>query len=174
MSNFVVLKNADTPIGGVQVTAGEAGLREVWLLGLQPMIVNSLEKENLRSKAYAIASQALQEILEYLSGKRTAFDIPLDWSAVTPFQKRVLDAASIIPYGEIRRYGEIAKSLGSINASRATGAALGKNPMPIIIPCHRVVAANGHLTGFSAADGIRTKQWLLELEGHKIVDQKLA
>jgi methylated-DNA-[protein]-cysteine S-methyltransferase len=174
MSNFVVIGKSDTPIGRVQVTAGEAGLREVCLLGSQPMIDISSDNENQRSKAYAVASQALKEIIEYLSGKRTTFDVFLDWSAVTPFQKRVLEAASQIPYGEIRRYGEIAKSLGSINASRATGAALGKNPMPIIIPCHRVVAANGHLTGFSAADGIRTKQWLLELEGHKIVDKKLA
>lgn len=174
MNNKVFLGRSDTPIGGVQVAAGENGLCEVSLTGPQPIIGESVINVKSPSRACEIASLALEQILEYLSGKRIVFNVPLDWSAITPFQKHVLEAASQIPFGEIRTYGEIAKSLGNVSASRATGAALGKNPMPIIIPCHRVVAANGLLTGYSAAEGIHTKQWLLELEGHKIVNQKLA
>jgi len=86
----------------------------------------------------------------------------------------VLDLTRQIAFGEVLTYGEIARRLGKPAASRAVGAALGRNPMPLLIPCHRVVAANRSLTGYSAADGIKTKAWLLTLEGGKVVGQKLV
>lgn len=114
-----------------------------------------------------------QQILEYLAGTRRDFELPLDWSSITGFQSDVLHLTYEIPYGEVRSYGEVARALGKPAASRAVGGALARNPMPILIPCHRVVAASGALTGYSAADGITTKSLLLELEGHRIVGQKL-
>ena len=91
-----------------------------------------------------------------------------------PFQTKVLKRTLAIPFGQVLTYGQLATELDNPAASRAVGGALAHNPIPIIIPCHRVVAANGRLTGFSAAEGIRTKQWLLELEGRRVVGEKLV
>jgi len=115
-----------------------------------------------------------QQILEYLAGSRRDFELPLDWSSITGFQSEVLHLTSEISYGEVRTYGELARDLDKPAASRAVGGALSRNPMPILIPCHRVVAASGALTGYSAADGINTKASLLKLEGLNIVGQKLG
>ena len=118
--------------------------------------------------------QLKQQLLAYLAGTRKEFDVPLDWTAMTGFQGEVLHLTSEIPYGEVRTYGELAGALGKPAASRAVGGALARNPLPILIPCHRVVAASGQLTGYSAANGIATKAHLLELEGHRVVGQKLG
>jgi methylated-DNA-[protein]-cysteine S-methyltransferase len=175
MNKSIVERTFNTPIGGIEVVAGNIGLRQVNLFGSNnpPKMINSEPGDELHT-AQQIARQALQEILEYLHKGRTVFNILIDWDQMTTFQRQVLRATSQIPFGQVYSYGQLAKLLGNANASRAVGGALARNPMPIIIPCHRVVAANGYLTGFSAADGIRTKQWLLEMEGRKIVDQKLA
>jgi methylated-DNA-[protein]-cysteine S-methyltransferase len=173
MNQTATIDHLITDIGAVRVTASERGLLIVDLLGRHPTTEITL-KSLSSSQAHQNASAAMEQILEYLNGKRRFFDIAIDWTNTTPFQKTVLEITQFIPFGEILTYGQIAAKLGKISASRAVGGALGRNPMPIIIPCHRVVAANGNLTGFSAADGIVTKQWLLELEGHKIVAQKLV
>ena len=173
MNEKFFLGTSESPIGGVEVIAGENGLCFVNLSGSKFVSRVASNQQN-SPLAQSIGLQALAQILEYLSGKRQSFDVPLDWSSTTPFQKRVLAEACKIPFGEVRTYGQIADAIGQSNASRAAGAALGRNPMPILIPCHRVLAANGHLTGFSAADGILTKQKLLELEGNTVVNQKLV
>jgi len=118
--------------------------------------------------------QAQTQLLEYLGGKREVFEIPLDWESIRGFQKDVLQLTLSIPFGEVRTYGQLAILLHKPGAARAVGTALARNPMPILIPCHRVVASNGHLTGYLGSKGIATKQWLLEREGHRIVDQKLG
>jgi len=118
--------------------------------------------------------QCKQQLIAYLAGTRREFDVPLDRSAITGFQAEVLRLTSAIPYGEVRTYGELARSMGNPAASRAVGGALARNPLPILIPCHRVLAASGQLTGYSAANGIATKAHLLKLEGHRIVGQKLG
>ena len=118
--------------------------------------------------------QCKQQLIAYLAGTRREFDVPLDRSAITGFQAEVLRLTSAIPYGEVRTYGELARSMGNPAASRAVGGALARNPLPILIPCHRVLAASGQLTGYSAANGIATKAHLLELEGHSVVGQKLG
>lgn len=105
--------------------------------------------------------KARTQLKEYFSGKRRDFDLPLKPNG-TPFQLTVLEALSDIPYGKTASYGEVAKRIGKPKASRAVGAANGRNPLPIVIPCHRVVGSNGSLTGFGG--GIDTKQALLELE----------
>jgi len=173
MNPSATIDHLITDIGAVRVTASELGLLQVDLLG-RKFKPESARISEVSSQAQQHASAAMAQILEYLDGKRKFFELALDWSFATTFQKKVLEITQFIPFGEILTYGQIAAKLGKISASRAVGGALGRNPMPIIIPCHRVVAANGNLTGFSAAEGIVTKQWLLELEGHQIVAQKLV
>ncbi len=160
-----------SPIGTIEVLATANGIYQVNLLGhtpKQPFLNSAKLNESDFSKL------ALQQIVEYLAGQRHAFNLPLDWTTSKPFQKKVLARALAIPFGQVATYGELARELGSIAASRAVGGAMARNPIPIIIPCHRVVASDGRLTGYSAAEGVCTKQWLLELEGHKIVREKLV
>ena len=111
------------------------------------------------------AAEALKQVQEYLDGKRTSFDLPLDMSRMSEFQRRVLSIALKIPRGKYLTYGDVAKAIGKPQASRAVGQALGHNPVPIVIPCHRVLGSDGSLHGYSGGGGIRTKAWLLRLEG---------
>ena len=107
-----------------------------------------------------------RQLTEYFSGGRTEFDLPLQPDG-SEFQKKVWQALREIPFGQTRSYLELAKAVGSSNAARAVGAANSKNPLSIIVPCHRVVGADGSLTGF--AGGIETKAALLALETHSAV-----
>jgi methylated-DNA-[protein]-cysteine S-methyltransferase len=104
-----------------------------------------------------------RELDEYFSGARRTFELPLDWTLIGPFGRRVLRVASAIPYGGVMSYSTVAADAGSPRGSRAAGNALGANPIPIVIPCHRVLRTGGALGGY--AGGMERKQWLLELEG---------
>ena len=106
---------------------------------------------------------AKRQLTEYFEGSRQAFDLALAPQA-TPFQSRVLDALRTIPYGETRSYKDIAVAVGNPRAVRAVGAANGNNPLPIIIPCHRVIGSDGSLTGFGG--GLESKRFLLTLESN--------
>jgi methylated-DNA-[protein]-cysteine S-methyltransferase len=106
-----------------------------------------------------------KELREYLNGNRTTFTIPIDWSWFTPFQCQALQAVFRIPYGETRTYIEIAREINRPLAYRAVGAANAMNPMPVVIPCHRVIGADGKLHGYGGGEGLPTKEWLLRLEG---------
>jgi methylated-DNA-[protein]-cysteine S-methyltransferase len=165
-SSLYIARIDSSPIGCIEVQAGENGLLSVTLGG-------SAKMETTKPCSDP-ASEALHQILEYLEGKRREFDIMIDWSFQKPFQSEVLRLTQRIPFGSTKTYGQIAREMGKPAASRAVGGALGRNPIPIFLPCHRVVAADGSLTGFSAADGLRAKRWLLELEGHRFVGEKLA
>lgn len=107
--------------------------------------------------------QAQTQLREFLSGKRHAVDCPVDWSTGTPFQRRVWRASLAIPYGRARSYKWVAARVGGVQYARAVGLALGANPVPILVPCHRVVAHDGALGGFSC--GLAMKRRLLALEG---------
>lgn len=104
-----------------------------------------------------------RELEEYFAGRRRAFDSPLDWALIGPFARRVLRATAQIPYGGWLSYGEVAAEAGSPRGSRAAGNALGSNPIPIVIPCHRVLRSGGAIGGYGG--GVERKRWLLELEG---------
>jgi methylated-DNA-[protein]-cysteine S-methyltransferase len=106
-----------------------------------------------------------RQLAEYFRGERDRFDFPLDLRGLTDFQRQVLDATQQVPSGEIVTYKEIARRIGKVKASRAVGNALGCNPVPIIIPCHRVLPQNGSLGGYSGGGGAKTKARLLALEG---------
>jgi methylated-DNA-[protein]-cysteine S-methyltransferase len=114
------------------------------------------------------AGLAVRQLDEYVQGKRSAFDLPVDLEACSDFQRRVLEAAVAVPRGRLATYGEIAARIGAPHAARAVGQALARNPVPIIVPCHRVVAADGSLTGYSGGAGVETKAKLLRLEGAAI------
>lgn len=109
-----------------------------------------------------VLAEARRQVLEYLAGARRSFDLPLDPRG-TSFQRRVWAALTAIPWGETRTYAQIAAAVGSPRAVRAVGQANHRNPIPILIPCHRVVGADGSLTGY--AGGIDKKLWLLDHEG---------
>ena len=101
------------------------------------------------------------QVLEYLEGKRRSFDLPLDLHA-TPFQRAVYDELLRIPYGEKRSYADVARAIGKPRAVRAVGAANGANPIPLVVPCHRVIASDGHLGGYGG--GLPLKKHLLAME----------
>ena len=110
--------------------------------------------------------QAIEGMVAVMGGEaRDLRDVVLDERGLDPVRRAVYAATRAIPPGETRSYGDIAQSIGSPQAARDVGAALARNPFPIIVPCHRVVAANGALTGFSAPGGLATKRRMLELEG---------
>jgi len=110
----------------------------------------------------AVLTRAQKQLVEYFTGKREEFDLPLKLEG-TAFQRKVWKALARIPFGQTRTYGQIAKTVKSPAASRAVGAACGRNPLPIVVPCHRVVGSSGSLTGFGG--GLAMKEWLLKHEG---------
>ena len=144
-----------TPIGELLLTADEDGaLTGVNLPNRHPDPAGWERDDEL-------LADARRQLTEYFAGARTTFDLPLR-PAGTPFQLRVWEALLRIPYGETASYGEIARELGHPTASRAVGAANGRNPIAIVVPCHRVIGSNGSLTGY--AGGLECKRALLDLE----------
>ena len=115
------------------------------------------------SAARAVLASAVTELGEYFAGKRRAFSVPVDLATTTAFDRRVLAAMAAIQYGETRTYGELARAVGSPGAARAVGHACGRNPVPVLLPCHRVVRSGGGLGGYSGG-GLDVKAALLALE----------
>jgi methylated-DNA-[protein]-cysteine S-methyltransferase len=155
-------KTIDSPVGILKLVASEKGLSAIlWenddpkRVRLSPLIEN---------RNHHVLLETEGQLREYFAGQRQSFTVKLD-PVGTKFQNKVWQALREIPFGETRSYGEIAKSIGHTNAMRAVGAANGRNPLSIIVPCHRAIGASGHLTGF--AGGLRTKEFLLTLEGTK-------
>jgi methylated-DNA-[protein]-cysteine S-methyltransferase len=149
-----------SPIGELVITASECGLTGVWFPGKGK--VTAAASDDGRRPGSALLARACEQLAEYFAGTRTTFDLPLD-ARGTAFEGRVWAALRTIPYGTTTSYSELARRLGDVHATRAVGAANGKNPIPIIVPCHRVIGANGALTGFGG--GLDRKRWLLEHEG---------
>jgi methylated-DNA-[protein]-cysteine S-methyltransferase len=114
-------------------------------------------------EAPAALDEVRRELDEYFAGKRTAFEIPIDWRLHEGFGRRVLRATARIPFGKVLTYGEVAAKAGSPRGSRAAGNALGSNRIPIVVPCHRVVRSGGQIGGYTG--GVERKEYLLELEG---------
>ena len=122
-------------------------------------------KQPAKGKPPTLLAHALQQLAEYFQHEREAFDLPIDWSGIAPFNLRALRACAEIPYGRVRTYGQLAAQLDNPRGGRAVGGAMAANPIPIIIPCHRVVGSDGKLHGYGAPNGIQTKAFLLSLEG---------
>jgi methylated-DNA-[protein]-cysteine S-methyltransferase len=109
--------------------------------------------------------EASSQLIRYLSGQLHDFFLPIDWSLLRPFQHAVLSVTVRIPYCQTITYKEIAERIGHPKAARAVGRAEATNPMPLVLPCHRVIGVDGKLHGYSLGDGVRTKEWLLQMEG---------
>jgi len=150
MSN-VYLDYYESPIGLAEIKCSDKGIRSVKVVELKEHATNP----------NAIVLEVKNQLDDYFKGRIKEFDLPLD-AIGTDFQKKVWKALLTIPYGVTTSYGEIAKLIGKPTASRAVGAANGKNPIWIIVPCHRVIGASGKLTGY--AGGLDRKKWLLEKE----------
>ncbi len=158
---------SSSPVGTIFVALSRAGLVAVDFGVTEADFLSRLGAEQGAEPVRddRAAGEALKQLREYLSGERESFDLPVDLTHQTEFQRRVLRAAVGVPRGGLSTYGEIARALGKPQAARAVGQALARNPVPIVIPCHRVVAADGALTGYSGGRGISTKEALLKLEG---------
>ena len=144
----------DTPTGRVRaVSDGEAIVRIGWI---DPGTI--LEKPDEDS----VSRETVAQLAAYFAGRLTAFDVPIRFRGGSPFERAVWMAMRAIPCGETRTYGDLAALTGGV--ARAVGGACGRNPIPIVVPCHRVVGADGKLVGFSGAEGVATKQWLLDFE----------
>ena len=155
-----------TPLGDLRLAASDFGLVAVEWTESQPEFDAFLAQLNRlivpnerRIRPYA------KELSEYLNGKRSAFTIPIDWTIFRPFQREALQAVFRIPYGETRTYAEIAAQINRPLAWRAVGRANATNPMPLVIPCHRVIGTDGKLHGYGGGEGLPTKEWLLKMEG---------
>ena len=118
---------------------------------------------NEENSAGPLAEEAARQIQEYLYGRRQHFTVPVDWEPILGFARQILEACAQIPYGETVSYSELARGAGKEGASRAAGQALAANAVPILVPCHRVICADGSRGGFSG--GLAMKRRLLELEG---------
>lgn len=145
-------------MGDVTIQASDDGITGIWFATHTTMPLALGE----RSDTHPILVRALQQLQEYFAAKREVFDLPIDVRG-TPFQLSVWKALAQIPYGKTCSYAQIAYAIGKPTAVRAVGAANGKNPVSIVVPCHRVIGANGRLTGY--AGGIERKIGLLNLEG---------
>jgi methylated-DNA-[protein]-cysteine S-methyltransferase len=154
-----------SPLGPLFVAASAQGLcrvdfgvsREDFLSGLDPLARTERNP--------AVLASITAQLQEYFARLRASFDLPLDLERLTPFQQSVLQTARRIPAGTVWTYGRVAQAIGKPQASRAVGQALGRNPTPIVIPCHRVVASAGGLGGYSGGGGLESKRLLLRLEG---------
>jgi len=152
-------KFVDTPVGRLKLIASEKGLVAILWENDKPSRVRlpeMVEDENQK-----VLIKAERQLKEYFAGKRREFNLELDMRG-TSFQRDVWEALLSIPFGETRSYGELARQIGRASASRAVGAANGRNPLSIVVPCHRVIGATGKLTGF--AGGLEVKERLLGLE----------
>lgn len=165
---------AETPIGPINVTVSEVGLRQVAFAPLSTWAPQPGEQPQAPETAPAWLGQALEQMGDYLQCHCRLFGLPIDWRGVGNFQREVLELTQRIAFGEVRTYADLAHDLGRPRAARAVGGALARNPMPLVLPCHRVVGSDRRLHGFGAPGGITTKAWLLQLEGVRIVDQRLG
>jgi len=152
-----------SPVGQLRLVANEQALVAILWDNENPKRVRLAEL--IEDVSHPILLNTQQQLIEYFSGQRKVFDIPLDFEG-TDFQKKVWSALLTIPYGETRSYKQIAQQLGNEKAVRAVGAANGKNPISIIAPCHRVIGSGGALVGF--AGGLDKKEILLRLELNNI------
>jgi methylated-DNA-[protein]-cysteine S-methyltransferase len=159
MTNFDSIVRMDSPIGRLEIIA-----RGELIVGLTIERDGELAHDETPAKSSAVIKRAVTQLGEYFAGKRREFSVPVSLAG-TPFQNSVWNALAEIPFGAVRSYGDVGMTTGHSSAGRAVGGAVGANPIPIIIPCHRVLASDGRITGYSGGNGIPTKVWLLDHEG---------
>ncbi|CAG1001380.1 Methylated-DNA--protein-cysteine methyltransferase, inducible [Anaerolineales bacterium] len=155
-----------TPLGDLRFAVSALGLVAVeWAKSQRELDAYLIRLKAEIGSNPKITRPYAKEISEYLNGKRSKFTFAIDWSTLKPFQMKALLAVYEIPYGETRTYAEIAEQIGRPHAYRAVGRANATNPMPLVIPCHRVIGTDGKLHGYGGGEGLPTKEWLLLMEG---------
>lgn len=157
---------APTPLGPVAVAVAETGL-----VAVDMNVTAEQLRDRIARKHGGVVRldgertyHAVEQLREFFIGTRQDFDLTIDWSMMGEFQQAALKATYAIPYGQTRTYGEIAELIGHPRAARAVGRAEATNPMPLVIPCHRVIGSDGSLRGYGGPQGIGNKAWLLALE----------
>jgi methylated-DNA-[protein]-cysteine S-methyltransferase len=148
----------DTPLGTLTLEASERGLSSIRFPNRPKTVVGKMASNS-------VLKLAKRELRAYFAKQLRAFSVPLDWDG-TAFQESVWQALTAIPYGETVSYADIARAIGRPQSARPTGGAVGRNPLPIIVPCHRVIGSDHTLTGFTG--GLNIKVALLELEGREV------
>jgi methylated-DNA-[protein]-cysteine S-methyltransferase len=159
MPEFDSLIRVHSPIGRLEIIA-----RDGKIVGLDIESGGQLPRESHPETKSPVLTKVAAQLEQYFVGKRRTFDVPVELAG-TAFQQSVWKTLAEIPYGEVRSYGHVGTSTGRRAAGRAVGGAVGANPIPIIVPCHRVLASDGRITGYSGGNGIPTKVWLLDHEG---------
>ena len=158
MNKTLLASTLPSPVGKLTVVVSDKGVRAVlW----ETERAGRVDVGETVAASSALIDETRRQLSEYFDGKRTVFTLPLD-PVGTEFQQRAWQALREIPYGETVSYGTQARRLGDVGLARAVGAANGRNPISIIVPCHRVIGASGSLTGFAA--GLEAKRFLLDLE----------
>ena len=167
MNQSLTFDFCSSPVGELMIVVSPRGIRALlWENERAGQVAVQVGRE---PQTTDLSSEVRRQLAEYFAATRIEFDLPLDPDG-TDFQKRAWKALRDIPYGETVSYGEQARRLGDIGLARAVGAANGRNPISIIVPCHRVVGSDGSLTGFAA--GLDAKRYLLTLEGAAVVRPK--
>lgn len=163
MTRYTALR---MPLGSVGIVVTSRGLAHVLLTQRTPGQTRTLLKARYSAAEHDpdLLPDFQHELRAYFAGERLRFRVKIDLSGLTGFQREVLAACRRVEYGQTTTYGALARQIGRPLASRAVGQALGRNPVPLVIPCHRVLAGNGSLGGFSAEQGVALKRYLLDLE----------
>jgi methylated-DNA-[protein]-cysteine S-methyltransferase len=161
----IVQTSVPSPLGNIVIAATARGLTGLWFAENQRYLPTATSGPTAwpEDVDHPILKQAREQLSEYFAGQRRHFDLPLDLSCGTAFQQSVWQTLRAIPPGEVISYGEVSRRIGNPTAVRAVGGAVGRNPVSIIVPCHRVMGTNGALTGYGG--GLERKTALLRLEG---------
>ena len=161
----------DGPFGPVYLARTQRGVCRVSFRRTEDDFMQELERrELLPERAASKLTREMRELEDYFSGRAKRFHVPIDLRWVTPFQRKVLDATSGVPFGEVVSYSDIARRIGNPAARRAVGGALGRNPVAIVVPCHRVVAADGSIGGYTG--GLDIKRELMRIEGISLEEKQ--
>src|SRR6516165_8545949 len=155
----------DSPLGTLFAAVNQRGLCSLDFGRQEAEFLGRFDPRARLEKNPNAVHRVLAQLSEYFAGNRSSFNLPVDISQLTPFQRSVFDVTSRIAPGQVWTYHRIAEELGRPRSSRPVGQALAHNPIPIVIPCHRVVASDGSLGGYSGGSGLKAKRWLLRLEG---------
>ncbi|MER6627039.1 methylated-DNA--[protein]-cysteine S-methyltransferase [Streptomyces sp. NPDC000987] len=167
----IVWAVVDTGIGPLLLAATREGLVNVVFHATDAVrhralgrLASRLGGEPVEAPGSPLLAEAIRQVEAYFAGERRAFELPLDWSLISGFNRQVLrELAAGVPFGQVVGYGDLARRVGQPGASQAVGAAMGSNPLPVVVPCHRVVESDGGIGGFGG--GLEAKRKLLALEG---------
>ena len=155
----------NSPLGRLYVAVGPQGLCALDFGRGESEFLKRFDPRARLEKNPKSVERIIAQLSEYFAGKRSRFDLAVDLSTLTQFQKTVLEVTCRIAPGKVWTYHRVAEAMRRPRSSRPVGQALARNPVPIVIPCHRVIASNGALRGYSGGSGLKAKRWLLQLEG---------